>query len=1045
MKRLILFALFSLIVMNVYSADFYARINGDWHAANTWSTTGPTGVACGCFPGAGDDVYIDGKIVTLTSNNVTIRDLYIYDNSVGPTFGDAKLLVQNSILFNARSVYLSTVNNNSFEIEFVAEDNSITTITDSIYVNRSVGNNEANGLKVRLENSSSIITDDLTFDINGTQDTLIFKDYLRLNSASSLVVNQDIDINHFSGGDFRIFTSGSSHVLVNGNIDIQLDGGTGFRYYASNNSGTEHLKVLGNVTCNELMGGVWIEQRSRAHMLIEGDFIANMQGRFRWLLYNSSRAEILQNFNITQNCTPTQQDINIRLVSNAEFYVGTNGNLANGVNINIINGLDFLFDLRNDGLFHSYGNFVINQQTGRYLRLFLNNSTTATVTGTRWIIDGDLTITKTGAQHMQYYSRESSRTHVKGNFNCSFSTQQNYRYSNFNFEDDAELEVDGNYFFVQNSPFISASNFSLIDNSKFRFHGNTTFHLNSGSTNTNLNMTLNNAANIESGVSTGDLSKTFLFNLQSGNNMVAQINNSASVISYGDVQFLKNGGKDINTNIGSGIGQNAVFNCYQNLIFDNNENQDSISVNLQSACELVVGNNADMTGLNGVNRGAINLFDTSSVSIAGNFLRNASPNQFGKLIARDHSFVRYVGTGNQIIAEDYGDGTDEFHYQSIELNNTFGTYPQLSLEGKITIRDSMVFNDGVVTSGGFETEFLDDAVSFGAKNASYIEGLVRKTGDDAFMFPVGSNQFYLPAGISAPSDPLSEFTAVHINTNSNWSYSHGLREPTIDFLSLCDYWLIGRDVGTDAVQVTLGWQVAHCNDPVVANVKVAQWDGALWRDKGQSITTSTVTEGIVTSAIASTVFGPDPTPTVSPFALASTLTPLPIFLVEFTGEALESSTLLRWETASETNNKHFTLMHSTDGVNFNQIHIEPGAGNSGVAISYQHTHLNPEPGVNYYELLQTDFDGTTRSQGIIAVTFDGTSILPGFPNPVPKGYVLDLNLSNQDYQISLISVNGQIVKSSWNSMRFDGLETGTYMLMVHSEKEVLAIEKIILE
>ena len=107
----------------------------------------------------------------------------------------------------------------------------------------------------------------------------------------------------------------------------------------------------------------------------------------------------------------------------------------------------------------------------------------------------------------------------------------------------------------------------------------------------------------------------------------------------------------------------------------------------------------------------------------------------------------------------------------------------------------------------------------------------------------------------------------------------------------------------------------------------------------------------------------------SDFALGSNFSqnPLPVEWLAFDATPKDQKVLLTWQTATETNNSHFTVLHSTDGLNFRELGHKPGAGNSNQLLSYSFKDHHPEPGVNYYRIRQTDFDGTTDYSNLVAV------------------------------------------------------------------------------
>ncbi|MBL0309811.1 MAG: T9SS type A sorting domain-containing protein [Bacteroidetes bacterium] len=99
---------------------------------------------------------------------------------------------------------------------------------------------------------------------------------------------------------------------------------------------------------------------------------------------------------------------------------------------------------------------------------------------------------------------------------------------------------------------------------------------------------------------------------------------------------------------------------------------------------------------------------------------------------------------------------------------------------------------------------------------------------------------------------------------------------------------------------------------------------------------------------------------------------LPVELLEFTAWAEGEVVRLKWMTAIEINNDYFTVERSRDGVNFSDLFMVDGAGNSTAVLTYRETDKQPLSGVSYYRLRQTDFDGTTTHSQIVAVSFNSS-------------------------------------------------------------------------
>lgn len=133
--------------------------------------------------------------------------------------------------------------------------------------------------------------------------------------------------------------------------------------------------------------------------------------------------------------------------------------------------------------------------------------------------------------------------------------------------------------------------------------------------------------------------------------------------------------------------------------------------------------------------------------------------------------------------------------------------------------------------------------------------------------------------------------------------------------------------------------------------------------------------------------------------------PLPIELVSFTGEKLFcNENVLKWSTATETNNDHFEINRSSDAVNYIKIGEEAGAGNSTQTLSYYFLDLNPLPNINYYRLKQVDFNGVSNSSYVIFIN---------------NSCIVDLKV------IKIVNLLGQEVNEYYDGPRFVYFNNGT--------------------
>ena len=117
--------------------------------------------------------------------------------------------------------------------------------------------------------------------------------------------------------------------------------------------------------------------------------------------------------------------------------------------------------------------------------------------------------------------------------------------------------------------------------------------------------------------------------------------------------------------------------------------------------------------------------------------------------------------------------------------------------------------------------------------------------------------------------------------------------------------------------------------------------------------------------------------------------PLPVELTSFTAAREGASVLLRWSTATETNNYGFDVQRSGDARTWSTLAFIEGAGTSSAPKQYQYRdtpYYDGQPaGTLWYRLRQVDRDGSaTFSKPVLltAASPASAALLEVFPNPV---------------------------------------------------------------
>jgi hypothetical protein len=164
-------------------------------------------------------------------------------------------------------------------------------------------------------------------------------------------------------------------------------------------------------------------------------------------------------------------------------------------------------------------------------------------------------------------------------------------------------------------------------------------------------------------------------------------------------------------------------------------------------------------------------------------------------------------------------------------------------------------------------EFANDATCTVTNNDSaYVHGPVRKTGNDAFSFPLGDTTLsdgtaYHPLAITAPSSITDQFDVVYYATVQTYGST---KAATLTSVSSTQYWTIQRVTGSSTPTVTLGWN-GNGDNTNFSEMRVAEWTGAQWTDRGQASSVVGAPTGSVTAA-SPLSFGANPAPLVIAYA-----------------------------------------------------------------------------------------------------------------------------------------------------------------------------------
>jgi len=209
--------------------------------------------------------------------------------------------------------------------------------------------------------------------------------------------------------------------------------------------------------------------------------------------------------------------------------------------------------------------------------------------------------------------------------------------------------------------------------------------------------------------------------------------------------------------------------------------------------------------------------------------------------------------------------------------------------------------------------------------------------------------------------------------------------------------------------------------------------GATWSEEGQ--------DGRDATANTVTLSGID---ALSRWTLGSASSPLPVELARFDAQTDAEAVVLRWKTASETNNAGFEVQRTTAVKSWTTIGFQEGAGTTTDSHTYRFrdTDVPYEADSVTYRLRQVDTDGTAHLSSPVTVARaepERVRLRTVYPNPARQTTTIRYEVPKAtDVRLRLFDVLGRRVatlhRGSADAGRhtvqpdLSGLAAGTYLI-----------------
>jgi hypothetical protein len=177
-----------------------------------------------------------------------------------------------------------------------------------------------------------------------------------------------------------------------------------------------------------------------------------------------------------------------------------------------------------------------------------------------------------------------------------------------------------------------------------------------------------------------------------------------------------------------------------------------------------------------------------------------------------------------------------------------------------------------------------------------------------------------------------------------------------------------------------------------------------------------------------TLFGGEMADNNHPFGNAAFLVKItdniPVELTSFTASVRGASVTLNWSTATETNNKGFSVERKSDNYSWEEIGFVPGFGTSTVQHPYSFKDINVKSGTYLYRLKQTDLNGSYHYSDVVNINVSMPNVFrldQNYPNPFNPSTKISYSIPKQSFvSIKIYNIIGQEVASLVNGVQEEG-------------------------
>ena len=426
---------------------------------------------------------------------------------------------------------------------------------------------------------------------------------------------------------------------------------------------------------------------------------------------------------------------------------------------------------------------------------------------------------------------------------------------------------------------------------------------------------------------------------------------------------------------------------------------------------------------------------------------------------------------NGLSGQDYSPGTGNLYLHSVSIEKSGAGNINLTGDMQINSTGDLTLSNGLIKTNAY-TVLVENSTASSVNDGnadSYINGNLKRkiaSNTSTYSFPVGDATAYrllqlingnLLGTTYLSAKFLNSFTNSG-NLNSSIAQDGGTPYKNINTAGI---WQLDPDAQPSGgnYEIRLWFDDGSGSNDFVdlednkfgplkrpsTSTSAADWSGEPTGDLYPSNSTGRLVSGGFAARKSITSF--------SQFALGMSSYPLPINLVNFSGECLDNYIKLNWSTASEINNDYFTLEKSSNMIDFKPIAKIYANGTTSEESFYSFNDFDKLSN-QYYKLKQTDFNGKYWYSKPISINCKNLSDNNFVIFNDDQNITLDYMGSFEgEYEVSLIDYTGREISSKYininkNEKRYqlfnNNLAAGIYNVIIRGNNDLVTKKVVVL-